>query len=232
MEEVLEKISYAISNKLQIHHVVVNAAKIVYMNNDHILYQSVVEADMVNADGAAVVWASKILGKPLPERVTGIDLMENIISLSNKNGYSIYFLGATEEVVNKVVEGYKNKYSVSIIAGYRNGYFSQDEEGLVVQEIVNSGADILLVAMSSPAKEIFLNKYKSKITSSFIMGVGGSFDVVSGLVKRAPLWMQNYGLEWLYRLYQEPRRMWKRYLFTNSIFIWLVIKELFMKLRN
>ena len=105
----------------------------------------------------------------------------------------------------------------------------KDEEEKVARQIAESNASILFVAMTSPNKEIFLNKYKSLISVPFIMGVGGSFDVVSGFVKRAPLWMQNNGLEWLYRLLQEPRRMWRRYLVGNSEFIYLILKEKYVQ---
>jgi N-acetylglucosaminyldiphosphoundecaprenol N-acetyl-beta-D-mannosaminyltransferase len=125
------------------------------------------------------------------------------------------------------VEIYTNKYGKGIIAGYRNGYFSKDEEPEIAKQISNSNADMLFVAMSSPKKEIFLNTHKEIIKIPFIMGVGGSFDVVAGLVKRAPKLMQEWGMEWFYRVIQEPRRMWKRYLFGNSSFIYLVLKEKF-----
>jgi N-acetylglucosaminyldiphosphoundecaprenol N-acetyl-beta-D-mannosaminyltransferase len=165
------------------------------------------------------------LGKPLPERVAGIDIMANLVKLAAEKKYKIFFLGAKEDVVKQVVEVYTNMYGSNIIAGYRNGYFVKEEEQAVARQIADSGASILFVAMSSPKKEIFLNTYKNLIQIPFIMGVGGSFDVVSGLVKRAPLWMQKWGLEWFYRVMQEPRRMWKRYLFGNSEFIYLVVKE-------
>ena len=151
--------------------------------------------------------------------------MEEIVALAGKNKYRIFFLGAKEEIVNKVVDVYTKKYGGGIIAGYRNGYFSKEEEGVVASQIAESKANILFVAMSSPQKETFLNTYKDMIQTPFIMGVGGSFDVVSGFVKRAPRWMQNWGLEWLFRTLQEPRRMWKRYLFGNSMFIFMVFKE-------
>lgn len=114
---------------------------------------------------------------------------------------------------------------LKVIAGYRNGYFEKNEEKQIAEDIADSGADILFVAMSSPQKEIFVNKYKKLMNVPFVMGVGGSFDVVAGKTKRAPLWMQKAGLEWFYRFIQEPRRMWKRYLVGNSKFIWMVIKE-------
>jgi N-acetylglucosaminyldiphosphoundecaprenol N-acetyl-beta-D-mannosaminyltransferase len=211
--------------KRAIHHVVINAAKVVNAQKDEALRESIVSCDIINADGQAIVWASRFLGKPLPERVAGIDIMANLVKLAAEKKYRIFFLGAKEDVVKQVVEVYTKMYGKDIIAGYRNGYFTKEEEQDVAKQIADSGASILFVAMSSPKKEIFLNTYKNLIQTPFIMGVGGSFDVVSGLVKRAPVWMQKWGLEWFYRVIQEPRRMWKRYLFGNSEFIYLVVKE-------
>ncbi|MBQ0769014.1 MAG: WecB/TagA/CpsF family glycosyltransferase [Bizionia sp.] len=226
MHETLAIVDNAISKGEQLHHVVVNAGKIVAMQSDLQLRQSVNESDLINADGQAVVWASKILGKPLKERVAGIDLMVNIVELAHKKKYKIFFFGAKEEVVKAVVDNYSNAYSPNIIAGYRNGYFKREEEQDIAREIVNSGANILFVAISSPTKENFLYDNKDVLDKvNFVMGVGGSFDVVSGKVKRAPLWMQDSGLEWFYRFSQEPKRMWKRYLVGNSKFIGLVLKE-------
>ena len=226
MAETLEQVELAIAEKRQIHHVVVNAGKIVAMQNDPELRRSVNESDLINADGMAVVWASKILGKPLKERVAGIDIMQHLVELAYRKGYKIFFLGAREDVVSKVVEVYTEQYGKDIIAGYRNGYFNRDEEGEIAKMISDSGAHILFVAISSPTKENFLYHNKGLLQKvNFIMGVGGSFDVVSGKVKRAPLWMQRAGLEWFYRFLQEPGRMWKRYLVGNTRFILLVLRE-------
>lgn len=226
MEETLEIIDSTISKGEQLHHVVVNAGKIVAMQTDLQLRQSVNKSDLINADGQAVVWASRILKKPLKERVSGIDLMVNLVKLAAKNGYKVFFFGAKEEVVKEVVNKYSNQYSSDIVAGFRNGYFKKEQEQEIAREIADSGANILFVAISSPTKENFLYENKELLKKvNFIMGVGGSFDVVSGKVKRAPLWMQNYGLEWFYRFTQEPKRMWKRYLVGNSKFIYLVLKE-------
>lgn len=228
MQETLLLVEDTISKGDQLHHVVVNAGKIVAMQTDLQLRQSVNESDLINADGQAVVWASKILRAPLKERVAGIDLMVNLVELAYQKNYKVYFFGAKEEVVKSVVEKYSNQYSSDIIAGYRNGYFKKEEEQDIAKEIARSGANMLFVAISSPTKENFLYENKHLLNNlSFIMGVGGSFDVVSGKVKRAPLWMQNSGLEWFYRFAQEPKRMWKRYLVGNSKFIYLVLKEKF-----
>lgn len=225
MKDTIGIIDKAIVEKRAIHHVVINAAKVVNAQKDEALRESIVSCDIINADGQAIVWASRFLGKPLPERVAGIDIMANLVKLAAEKKYRIFFLGAKEDVVKEVVEVYTKMYGKEIIAGYRNGYFTKEDEQDVAKQIADSGASILFVAMSSPKKEIFLNTYKSLIQTPFIMGVGGSFDVVSGLVKRAPVWMQKWGLEWFYRVIQEPRRMWKRYLFGNSEFIYLVLKE-------
>ncbi len=225
MEETINLIDKSIIERKPIHHVVINAAKVVNAQKDSELKESIVNCDIINADGQAIVWASRLFNTPLPERVAGIDLMEALVKLSAEKNYRIFFLGAKEEIVNSVVDFYSKLYNKNIIAGYRNGYFKKDEEQAVAKQICDSNADILFVAMSSPKKEIFLNTYKDLIQAPFIMGVGGSFDVVAGFVKRAPMWMQKSGLEWFYRVLQEPRRMWKRYLFGNSEFIYLVLKE-------
>lgn len=228
IDETLYQIDKVIQDKKQLHHVVVNAGKIVDLQTNLELRKSVNECDLINADGQAVVWASKILGKPLKERVAGIDLMVSLVGLAAEKNYKIFFLGAKEDVVKKVVDTYSKQYSPKIIAGYRNGYFDKNEEQSIAKQISNSGANILFVAISSPTKEIFLHQNKALLNGvNFIMGVGGSFDVVSGKVKRAPLWMQKTGLEWFYRFLQEPSRMWKRYLVGNTKFVSLVLKEKF-----
>lgn len=230
MQETIDKIDMSIAEGKVIHHVVVNAAKVVNAQNDPELRNSIINCDIINADGQAVVWASRFLNQPLPERVAGIDLMEALVKLCSEKSYRIYLFGAREEVVTKVVEKYSNQYGPEIIAGYRNGYYNKADEPVIAKQIADSKPSILFVAISSPRKEIFLNTYKDLIKAPFIMGVGGSFDVVAGVVKRAPKWMQRMGLEWFYRLVQEPGRMWKRYLVGNSKFIYLVFKEKFRQI--
>jgi len=227
MKETLEIIEQSIDQKKRIHHVVINAAKVVNAQKDIDLKNSIAHCDIINADGQAVVWATRFLNNPVPERVAGIDLMEELVKLSAKKGYKIYFLGAKEEIVKKVVETYSSNYGKEIIGGYRNGYFKKEDEMAIAKDIAASKSDILFVAITSPKKEIFLNTYKEYIDAPFIMGVGGSFDVIAGFVKRAPVWMQKAGLEWFYRVIQEPKRMWKRYLVGNTEFIILILKEKF-----
>ena len=227
MRETIQIVDNTISEGKQLHHVVLNAGKIVAMQNDLKLRQSVNQSDLINADGQAVVWASKVLGKPLKERVAGIDLMVNLVQLAHQKNYKIFFFGAQEEVVKKIVNIYSDQFSPNIIAGYRNGFFKKEEEQSIARVIGESGANILFVAISSPTKENFLYENKGLLQKvNFVMGVGGSFDVIAGKVKRAPIWMQKVGLEWFYRFAQEPNRMWRRYLIGNSKFIGSTIKEL------
>lgn len=225
MQETLQRIEHIILHKKKINHAVVNAAKMVAMQTDLRLKKSVNNCDLINADGLAVVWASRFLGQPLKERVAGIDLMGNLAELAYKKKFKIFFFGAKQEVVSRVVEKYKIKFSKDIIAGYRNGYFNKEEEYEIAKQISESGANILFVAISSPTKENFLYDNKEVLGNvNFTMGVGGSFDVVSGIIKRAPVWMQKTGMEWFYRFIQEPKRMWKRYLIGNLKFIIMVLK--------
>ena len=227
MDEALDVVDGVIRNREPLHIGVVNAAKIANMKGDKALRDAVLESDIIFADGMAVVWASRVLGTPVPERVTGIDLMMGMLARGSKHGYRVYLLGAKQQIVEEVARRISEDYQGVKIAGYRNGYFDPQEEPGIVDAIAQSKADILLVAITSPKKERFLSQWGTRLGVTVYHGVGGSFDVYAGMVQRAPEAWRNLGLEWLYRLLQEPRRMWKRYLVTNSVFIWLVVKEWF-----
>ena len=230
MAQTIDVVNDAIERGEQLHHSVVNAGKVVLMQKDEELRKSVVNADLINADGMAVVWAAKLCRKTLPERVTGIDLMINLVKLAYEEGHTCYFLGAKKEIVEKVVEIYSEQYSENVIAGYHDGYFDVEDSADIAKKISDSGANMLFVAITSPKKEIFLDNNKEHLSNvNMIMGVGGSFDVVAGKVDRAPVWMQNAGLEWFYRFIQEPGRMWKRYIIGNWNFFKLTCREMFTK---
>lgn len=230
MKETIDLVDETIINKKSITLTDINAGKIIQINEDPKLRSLVMKSDIIQVDGQAVIWASKVLEKPLKERVAGIDLVENLIELAHRKKYKVFFFGAQEEVVQKTVDKFVSKYSKNILAGYRNGYFKKEEAPQIATEIANSGANLLFVAITSPIQEEFLIENREILEPiNFKMGVGGSFDVFSGKSKRAPVWMQNAGLEWFYRFAQEPRRMWKRYLVGNSKFIFLVLKERFSK---
>ncbi|HGY11577.1 MAG TPA: glycosyltransferase [Desulfobacterales bacterium] len=224
MNDVLELCKQRIASRKQLLLGVVNVAKLVNSQKNEQLRKSVKDADVVLADGLAVVWLSKLIGNPLPERVAGIDIMTNLFESADKMNYRVYFLGAKKSVVEKVVDYVGGNHPGLIVAGYRDGYFNEDEYKSVAQEIKYSNADILFVAMTSPKKEKFLSRWSEYMNIPVCHGVGGSFDVVAGVTKRAPVWMQDIGMEWFYRVLQEPRRMWKRYLVTNSIFAGLALK--------
>ena len=233
MNETINKIDEAVSSNKQVHHCVINAGKVVKIQNNKRLKESVINSDIINADGMGIVWAVRFLGYKIQERVAGIDLMENLIRLAHENNYNCFFLGAKEAVVKNVVNYYSLKYSKKMIAGFRNGYFEEEDEKDIIKNIKKSDADFLFVAISSPKKEILLNKYKDELKNiNLIMGVGGSFDVVAGTVKRAPKYMQDIGLEWFYRFVQEPKRMWKRYLIGNLKFVILIFKAKFFSSVN
>ncbi|RDJ99494.1 WecB/TagA/CpsF family glycosyltransferase [Paraburkholderia lacunae] len=221
LAETVGKLSVRIANRQFTQHVVVNVAKLVNFQTDVALAQSVRECDVINVDGMGVVWGARLLGYDVAERVAGIDLFQALLQVSASHGYPVFFLGATDEVVRHAVERCVACFHGLRIAGYHHGYFGDDEQA-VVDMIRQSGARLLFVAMSSPKKENFINRWKSALHVDFVMGVGGSFDVMAGKVKRAPLWMQRCGLEWFYRVIQEPRRMWKRYLVTNCKFVWML----------
>lgn len=227
MDESIVNIKQLIERRQCTQHIVVNASKINLMNNDKKLRDIVNNCPLINADGQSIVWAAKILGEPLNERVTGIDLFLKLVEIAEKEGYKLYFFGAKQEVVERLVSIFSVKYPSLKIVGYKNGYFKEEESEEIAKEIKNSGADILFVAFSSPKKEFWINKYMPIMQVPFAMGVGGSFDVVTGVTNRAPIWMQRHGLEWLYRFIQEPRRMWRRYIIGNLKFIKLLYKEKF-----
>ena len=229
MKEALDLIHLAITQAAPLQIGVVNAAKVVNMHRNPSLGQDVLSSDVIFADGASVVWASRLLRCPLPERVAGIDLMMGMLERGMRYGYRVYLLGATEEVNRTVAERIAVDYPGVELAGRRNGYFTSDEEESIANDIAAAKPDILLVAITSPKKEQFLARWSDRIRVPICHGVGGSFDVYAGKVQRAPLAWQRCGMEWLYRLLQEPRRMWKRYLVTNTLFCWLLIKEFFTR---
>lgn len=225
-EETVAAIDELIGNDESSYAAVVNASKVVAANQNDSLKRVLLDADLVTADGMSVVWASRLLGRGLKERVTGIDLFERLVKHAADRGLSVYFLGARDESVRGTVERLKDRHPGLRVAGYRDGYFKEIESETVAVEIKRSGADLLFVAMGSPAQEFWIASNLGRTGARFALGVGGSFDHVSGLVRRAPGWMQRLGLEWLHRLAREPRRLWRRYLVGNMKFVWLIAKQL------
>lgn len=226
MQETVERVAEFVASGDPHQHVVINAAKVVKARDDPALREIINGCDLINADGMSIVWAAWLLGRPLKGRVAGIDLFYELVSAAARRGWPVFFLGAREAIVRRVVDVLGAKYPELQIAGYRNGYWSADEEPAVAQMVARSGARLLFVAISSPKKEEFLGRYCRDMGVAFAMGVGGTFDVVAGKTKRAPVWMQRCGLEWLYRFAQEPVRMFRRYTVVNASFTWLLIQYL------
>jgi len=224
--QVVERAESALRTRDPLLIGVANAAKVINLRKDPLLRDSLLEADLLVADGQAIVWASRIVRRPLPERVAGIDLFERLLELADAGGRSVYLLGARPEVLAVLVERIRTRYPRLRVAGARDGYFTADEAAAVADEIAASGADMLFLGMVSPKKETFLATYGDRLHVPVLHGVGGSFDVLAGITRRAPRSWQRLGLEWAYRLVQEPRRLWRRYLVTNTAFVGLTLREL------
>jgi N-acetylglucosaminyldiphosphoundecaprenol N-acetyl-beta-D-mannosaminyltransferase len=225
MGEAARRCETYVSTRAGAQHMAVNAAKIVAMRRDEELRRLIDGCDLVTADGQAVVWASKLLGDPLPTRVAGIDLMLELLALAERRGYRVYLLGAGADVLDRAVARLRALHPRLVLAGYRDGYFSDAEEPSVVAEIRAARPDLLFVAMSTPRKEYFLGRWGAELDVPFSMGVGGAIDVVAGVTKRAPRPLQRLGLEWAFRLAQEPRRLFRRYLVTNCAFVALTLRD-------
>jgi len=208
----------------------VNAGIITTMRKDPALKRAIRDADLIQPDGMAVVWASRLLGVAVPEKVSGVDLMERLLVAANVHRLRVFFLGAKEEVVSRLVDVSRERYPSVVVAGFHDGYFSRERDAEIIREVRDSRADILFVGMPTPFKEVWCHDNMAALGVPVILGVGGSFDVHAGFIRRAPRWMQNWGLEWFWRFMMEPRKMWKRYLTSNTKFILMVLSA-FLKRR-
>jgi N-acetylglucosaminyldiphosphoundecaprenol N-acetyl-beta-D-mannosaminyltransferase len=226
MPEVLRLAEDRLADRRQLQFGVVNAAKMVNLRRDALLRNALLSCDVMLADGQSVVWASRILRRPLPERIAGIDLFQELLGLAERTGRSVFLLGATPDVLAALRSNLATRFPALRIAGARDGYFGPEESAEIAEQIRASGADMLFLGMTSPKKEIFLGSYGRLMAVPIMHGVGGSFDVLAGKTKRAPRLWQKLGLEWLYRVVQEPRRLWRRYLTTNTAFAWQLLQEL------
>lgn len=225
VQETIDLVEKYVKTKTPLHLMGVNADKINEVNSNERMKQIVNSCGVINADGASVILASKYLNKPLPERVAGVDLMQSLVALAEKKGYSIYLLGAKQEVVEKTAEVLKTKHSKLNLVGLHNGYFKKSDWHLISDELKELKPDFVFVGITSPIKEYLIEYLQEEGNDSVFMGVGGSFDVISGNISRVPKWMQKCNLEWLYRVMQEPKRLFKRYFIGNIVFIKSVVKE-------
>ena len=203
------------------HISTVNVAILMVMRSDPRLKQYIDDSGLIVADGQPLIWLSKLLRKPLPERVAGVELVHELVNVASQENAGIYLMGATQDIVKDVAKKLSEQTSNAQFVGVQDGYFSHEESKARAQAIRESGAKLLIVAMGVPRQEQFLQDHWEDLNVQLAIGVGGSFDVIAGRTKRAPQWMQTVGLEWFFRMSQEPRRLAKRYFITNSQFIWL-----------
>ena len=209
----------------------VNGNKIAKAHEDASMREILWRGDYVLTDGQPLLPMARMLGIHIPERIDGIGLMHRLLALSDRNRYRVYLLGARQDVLDKCLEVIRQLYPGAEIAGSRNGYFQPAHVPAIVEQINAANADILFIGIASPVKEVFADQWKSHLRVGVIQGVGGSFDVIAGLVPRAPLWMQRSGLEWLFRVLKEPRRMFWRYATTNAQCLWLFARGLGRRLK-
>lgn len=201
-----------------------NADHITRASHDAGFASAYATADLIVADGQSVVLAARILGKPLPGRVTGIDLTWALLAHCAANGHRVFLLGSTESTISRCAAELKKQNPALQIVGTHHGYFA--DPMFIRAAIAASGAELLIAGLGSPRQELFLAEHLPATGCRVGIGVGGAMDVWAGNVERAPVWMQRAGLEWSWRLIQEPRRLLWRYITSNSAFLVLLCREL------
>lgn len=227
MEETVERVAGLIRNYRPFRVMTLNPEYLYQAQFDRELLDLARRADLVTADGEGIVWACRVAGCPVPERVTGIDLMLRLLERASLSGWSVYLLGAAPGVAAAAAERLCRDYPGLRVAGSRHGYFQADEESRIVQEIKKTRPDLLFVALGAPKQEIWIDRCLEETGASVAIGVGGSFDVLAGRVRRAPRWVRHLRLEWLARLFRQPSR-WRRQM-VLPLFAWTVIKKYKLK---
>lgn len=230
MDNLLLEIESFISSK-KVHTIVLLNPYMILEARKYSEYAAYIQsANLITADGIGLLLAGRLLGKSFPERVTGSDLMPALAELGVKNNYRFYLVGAKPGIVNKAAMFLENRYPGLQIIGMHHGYFNAEEEIEIVKDIKKKKPDILIVCMGVNKQEMFIKRHIHEINVPVCFGNGAALDFVSGHIKRAPKWMQKRGIEWGWRLIQEPWRLWKRYLIGNILFMWLILKE-FVRIR-
>jgi N-acetylglucosaminyldiphosphoundecaprenol N-acetyl-beta-D-mannosaminyltransferase len=227
--ETIERILAAIAAGERCQHVALNVAKLVNARTNAELERDICESDIVGVDGMGIVYALRLLGYGICQRVAGADLFESLMGECAARGFRPFLLGATPDVLRSTQQKLAERYPGLVLAGTHHGYFTPEQEGAVCEQIRRSGAHCLFIAMPTPRKERFMARHRNGLGVPFVMGIGGTLDVVAGQVRRAPALAQRLGLEWAYRMMQEPRRLAARYLRTNVIFAMLVARTLLVQ---
>lgn len=233
ISEVIESIDHLVAFGRPSIVVTPNIDHIVRLQKDKGFVKIYKESAIVIPDGVPILWAAKFLGTPLKEKISGSDLFPKLCGAATRKGRTVFFLGGAEGAAMKSAEMLKTKYPGLRIAGTycpSLGFENDGNENRKIIKIIQSAKpDILFVGLGSPKQEKWIYNYKDEYKVPVSIGVGAAFDFYSGLVKRAPMWMQKSGLEWFWRLMMEPKRLWKRYLIDDPVFFWLVLKQKFFK---
>jgi N-acetylglucosaminyldiphosphoundecaprenol N-acetyl-beta-D-mannosaminyltransferase len=208
--------------------VVANSFSVVLASKNKEFKEVCRKADIIFADGAPVVWVSSLSRKKIPERIPGPDFMWNFSKICAAKGYKIFLMGGQKLYLSRLKENMEREFPGIQIVGTLSppyGEWSKEDDERIISAINSSKADVLWVGVSTPKQDIWIAHHKSKIKAKVALGVGAAFDFHSGKVKRAPKWMRKAGFEWLYRFLSEPKRLWKRYLFGNTEFLLIVMKQ-------
>jgi len=226
MDQAVARLEKYIAKSDRCHMVATANAEMVMMAaEDPELHKALLHSDLVVADGAGVVWAARHFGSPVPERVAGFDLAQKLLERSARNNYRVYFFGGAPGVAEQAKIAAEKHYPGVNIVGIRDGFFSEADEEAILSEITNCEPDILLVALGVPKQEKWLSKHLSGLHMPVAIGVGGTFDVMAGIMKRAPLWMQTANLEWLFRLLMQPQRFFRMLALPKFVFRVLLYKQ-------
>jgi N-acetylglucosaminyldiphosphoundecaprenol N-acetyl-beta-D-mannosaminyltransferase len=225
LDDAVKLVDEAVASRRPTLNASLNAAKLVRIQTDSELRESVELCDLVTADGVPVVWAARALGHPVPGRVNGTDLMELLFAHAAERGYSVYLFGSEPGILSGARAEIERRHPAIRIVGTQHGFFAPSEEEAVVRRIAAARPDILFIALGTPQKELFQARHRDELGVPFTMGVGGSFEVLAGVRRRAPRWAQRTGLEWAFRMAQEPRRLAGRYVVGNTRFVYLVGRE-------
>jgi len=223
MEETVERVAGFIGSGRPHRIITLNPEFLYRAQFEKRLLDLVNRADLVTPDGVGIVWACRVAGDPVPERVTGIDLMLRLVERAAREGWRVFLLGAAPGVAEEAAERLRRVYPGLRVAGVHHGYFKEDERAAVANLVREARADLLFAALGAPKQEFWIDSHLTATGAAAAVGVGGSFDVIAGRVRRAPRWVRRLHLEWLARLLREPSR-WRRQL-ALPLFAGVVLRK-------
>lgn len=208
-----------------------NVDHVVLAQSDHEFRKSYQNASLILADGMPIVWASKIIGPKLPQKISGSDLIVPLMERAAKRGYRVYLLGASKAIAERATAKLREQISNLMIVGIDSPYVQMgdpiEKHHSIINRIKETGPHLVLMALGTPKQEIFMYRYANELRPTVAIGIGAGLDFLAGAMPRAPTWISEAGLEWLYRLSHEPRRLWKRYLVRDPKFLLIFLNELY-----